>query len=204
MASSRLAAVGLVLAGLVFGGVCYAQGDRGNITGTVTDPGGAAVPGANIKATNPATGLTQSTTTGADGNYNLQYLPVGQYRISAEKTGFSTAEQTGIAVQVSNTTRADFELRVGQVQERVEVTAAAPVVVSERSDLGTVMSSKEIIDLLRGGQTVLNIVPLAGLVSELQAAITGLGLPPAPAAAAPGASAPDPAASAGGPAAEAK
>ena len=147
MASSRLAAVGLVLAGLVFGGVCYAQGDRGNITGTVTDPGGAAVPGANIKATNPATGLTQSTTTGADGNYNLQYLPVGQYRISAEKTGFSTAEQTGIAVQVSNTTRADFELRVGQVQERVEVTAAAPVVVSERSDLGTVMSSKEIIDL---------------------------------------------------------
>ena len=105
------------------------------------------MPGANIKALNPATGLTQSTTTGADGNYNLQYLPVGQYTISAEKAGFSTAEQNSIPVQVSNTTRVDFELRVGQVQERVEVTAAAPVVVSERSDLGTVMSSKEIIDL---------------------------------------------------------
>jgi hypothetical protein len=142
MATLRLAIIVLVSAAIGYG-----QGDRGNITGTVTDPGGAAVPGAAIKATNPATGLTQSTTTGADGNYNLQYLPVGQYTISAEKTGFSTSEQTGIPVQVSNTTRADFALRVGQVQERVDVTGVAPVVVSERSDLGTVMNSKEIIDL---------------------------------------------------------
>jgi hypothetical protein len=127
--------------------VCWAQGDRGNITGTVTDPGGAAVPGATIKATNPATGLTQSTRTGADGNYNLPYLPVGGYTVSVEKTGFSTAQQTDVAVQVSNTTRVDLALQIGQVQERVNVTAAAPVVVSERSDLGTVMNSKEIIDL---------------------------------------------------------
>jgi hypothetical protein len=127
--------------------LCWAQGDRGNITGAVTDPGGAAVPGASVKVTNPATGLTQSTTTGGDGNYNIPYLPVGSYTVSAEKAGFSTTQQTGVAVQVSNTTRVDLALKIGQVQDRVDVTGVAPVVVSERSDLGTVMNSKEIIDL---------------------------------------------------------
>ena len=135
----------LLLAGL-FALVCFAQ-DRGNVTGSVTDPAGAAVPGASVRILNPANGFEQTTTTGSDGNYNVPYLPVGKYNVSAEKPGFRTAQQTGVNVDVANTVKVDLKLEVGQVTERVEVSGAAPVVVTERSDLGTVIDSKTILDL---------------------------------------------------------
>lgn len=77
----------------------------------------------------------------------MPYLPVGVYNITAEKQGFRTAQQTGVAVEVANTLRIDFKLEVGQVSEKVEVSGASPVVVTERSDLGTVIDSKTILDL---------------------------------------------------------
>jgi len=137
----------------VFAAVSLAQ-DRGTITGTVTDAAGASVPGATLKATNPATGLTQTTSSSADGTFSIPYLPPGGYVITGEKAGFRTAEVTGIVVNVSTTVKVDLKLEVGQITERVEVTAAAPPVVSERSDLGAVVTTKTIIDLplsLSGG-----------------------------------------------------
>src|SRR6266542_5785516 len=83
-------------------GICLAQ-DRGTVTGTVTDAAGAAIPGALIKITNPATSLEQRTNTGTDGTYTVPYLPVGRYTVSAEKTGFRVAERSGIAVEVATT-----------------------------------------------------------------------------------------------------
>ncbi|MEO8125705.1 MAG: carboxypeptidase regulatory-like domain-containing protein [Bryobacteraceae bacterium] len=132
---------------------CLAQ-DRGTITGTVTDAAGASVPGATVKGTNPATGQTQTSSTNAEGTYSLLYLPVGIYTVSAEKIGFRTAEASNISVNVSTTIRVDLKLEVGQVSDKIEVTSVAPVVVTERSDLGTVVTTKTIIDLplsLSGG-----------------------------------------------------
>ena len=126
---------------------CFAQGDRGTITGSVTDPSGAAIPGAAVRITNPTTGLVQNTTSGSDGNFTLSYLPPGRYTVTVQKDGFSTAETTNVAVEVSNTTRADISLEVGQVSNKIEVADVAPVVQSDRSDLGKVMDSKTIIDL---------------------------------------------------------
>ncbi len=131
----------------------FAQ-DRGTITGTVTDAAGASVPGAAIKVTNPATGLTQSVSTNNEGSFTVPYLPVGKYTVTAEKVGFRTAEATDITVNVSTTARVDLKLEVGQVSEKIEVTSTAPAVVSERSDLGTVVTTKTINDLplsLSGG-----------------------------------------------------
>src|SRR6266404_6079861 len=125
----------------VFAAVSLAQ-DRGTITGTVTDAAGASVPGATLKATNPATGLTQTTSSSADGTFSIPYLPPGGYVVTGEKAGFRTAEVTGIVVNVSTTVKVDLKLEVGQITERVEVTAAAPPVVSERSDLGAVVTTK--------------------------------------------------------------
>jgi hypothetical protein len=127
--------------------LCLAQGDRGNITGTVIDAGGAAVPDATVRARNVATGLEQTTTTTADGRYNVAYLPVGRYTVTVEKTGFSTAEHSNVTVGVANTTRVDVKLELGQVQQKIEVTSAAPLVVTERSDLGMNLKTKEILDL---------------------------------------------------------
>src|SRR6185312_15769065 len=127
--------------------LCLAQGDRGNITGTVVDAAGAAVPDASVRARNVATGLEQTTTTTGDGRYNVAYLPVGRYSITVEKTGFSTAEHSNVTVEVANTTRVDVKLELGQVQQKIEVTTAAPLVVTERSDLGMTLKTKEILDL---------------------------------------------------------
>jgi hypothetical protein len=121
--------------------------DRGTITGIITDATGAAVPGANITITNPQTGLTQKTTTAGDGTYSVPYLPPGVFSVSAEKTGFRKAEASGIRVEVATTSRVDLQLQVGQVADTIEVTAAAPAVISERSDLGKVVNTQTIIDL---------------------------------------------------------
>jgi hypothetical protein len=124
----------------------FAQ-DRGTITGIITDASGSAVPDANIRVTNPQTGLTQRTITGGDGTFTVPYLPPGGYTVAAEKTGFKTAEATGIRVEVATTSRVDLQLQVGQVADTVEVTGVAPAVVSERSDLGRVVNTQTIIDL---------------------------------------------------------
>ncbi len=147
--------MGRVLRSAMFLGAisCFAQ-DRGTITGTVTDPAGASIPGVAIKGTNPATGLVQTVATNNEGSYTLLYLPVGKYTVSAEKTGFRTAEAMNITVDVSTTARVDLKLEVGQVSEKIEVSAVAQAVVSERSDLGTVVTTKTINDLplsLSGG-----------------------------------------------------
>lgn len=138
---------------LLSAGICLAQ-DRGTITGIITDPAGASIPGAAVKLTNPATGLTQATSTSSDGTYSFVYLPAGKYTVTVEKTGFRTAEAAGILVNVTSTAKVDLQMEVGQVQDKIEVTAAAPAVVSERSDLGAVVTTKTIIDLplsLSGG-----------------------------------------------------
>ena len=127
--------------------ICFAQGDRGSVTGTITDQAGASVAGATVTVTNPATGLKQSTTSGGDGNYNVPYLPVGKYNLSVDKAGFRTAVQNGITVNVATSVRVDLQLQVGEVQEKVVVTGEAPPVVSDRSDLGTVLNTKTILDL---------------------------------------------------------
>ena len=126
--------------------VCLAQ-DRGTITGIITDPAGAAVPGATVKGTNPATGQTQTSSTNNEGTFNFLYLPAGKYTVTAEKAGFRMAEAANISVNVSTTVRVDLKLEVGQISDKIEVTSVAPVVVTERSDLGTVVTTKTIIDL---------------------------------------------------------
>src|SRR6185369_7881242 len=94
----------------------YAQ-DRGTITGTVTDISGGAVPGAVVTVSNPATGLAQSTPTGADGAYSIVYLPVGRYTLTVEKTGFKKNDVADVQVLVNTATRVDMKLQVGTLAE---------------------------------------------------------------------------------------
>ena len=82
----------------------YAQ-DRGTIRGTVTDPSRAAVPVAVVIARNVDTGLNQSTQTGADGVYNIPYLPVGNYTVETEKTGFRRSGTPVMRVDVNSVVR---------------------------------------------------------------------------------------------------
>jgi hypothetical protein len=121
--------------------------DRGTISGSITDSSGAAVPAAAIRLTNPATGLLQLATSGGKGEYTYASLPPGVYRLSVEKNGFRKAEANSVEVQVNTETRLDVALQLGTVKEVVEVQSTAPLLQTDRSDLGKVIDKQAIQDL---------------------------------------------------------
>lgn len=125
---------------LLIGTVALAQ-DRGTITGNVTDASGGAVPGAIVTVANPATGLSQTTVTAADGAYSVVYLPVGAYSVSVEKTGFKKSDVAGVQVLVNTATRVDLKLQVGTIAETVQVSGQAALLQTDRSDLGHVVEN---------------------------------------------------------------
>src|SRR5258706_8459811 len=107
---------------LAFGLTVSAQTFRGTILGTVTDSSGASVAGATVIIKNTDTGLTRTVTTSDDGSYSVPELPIGNYSVTVEKSGFKTAVIKGIRVEVSGERRADVTLQAGQVAETVKVS----------------------------------------------------------------------------------
>ena len=132
---------------LLLTGVVWAQVSRGMITGIVTDPTGAVVPGVAITITNIETGVTNKVKTNESGMYTVPLLEGASYRLSAEKTGFKRYEQTGILVQAGGTARLDFSLSIGQPTQSVLVTGTASLLERETSDTQTTITSREIENL---------------------------------------------------------
>src|SRR2546425_3087136 len=99
-----------------------------SLTGVVADETGAVIPGVTITVTNAGTGLARTVITDERGNYLATLLPIGAYTISAELVGFRKEVRSGLVLQVDQAARVDFRLRVGDVTEVLEVTAAAPLV----------------------------------------------------------------------------
>lgn len=125
-----------------------AQTSRGAITGTVQDRAGAVVAKAKITARNIATNVTTETEATGDGTYRFQQLPAGTYTLQATAANFKTAEISEVVVEVNTTTARDIVLDAGQVTETVTVSAEAALTVqSETSDVGTVVTSKQVLEL---------------------------------------------------------
>lgn len=124
-----------------------AQGDRGTVTGTITDSTGQVVPGVRLTVTNEATGIRSTTISGDSGGYTIPLLMVGNYKVEAQAGGFKTSERPGVPVQIGQTTRVDIQLEVGQVQEQVTVTGTAGLLTTDASDVGIVMNQKAFLDL---------------------------------------------------------
>ena len=97
-------------------------------TARITDPSGAVVPGATVKAIQTDTGQTATTVTGTDGSYVLTNLPVGPYRLEVAAPAFSGYSQSGILLQVGNNVQVNVALQVGGVAQELKVTAAAAMV----------------------------------------------------------------------------
>src|SRR6202167_137904 len=116
----------IVLALLATAGLCSAQ-DRGTIRGTITDPTGATVPGANVTAKNVETGLSETAKSSNDGVYTIPYLPVGNYNVTTEKTGFRKFEVDNVRVDVTSDVPINVQLPIGSVDQTVEVSAATPM-----------------------------------------------------------------------------
>ena len=118
-----------VLAALLFTvAISFAQVDVTSVTGQVTDPTGAAVPGASVTVTNMATGAKSNATTSDRGEYAVPALPGSSYSLSVSKPGFKTEVRDGVALIVGVPGTLNVKLSVGQTSETVEVTAGAEVV----------------------------------------------------------------------------
>jgi Carboxypeptidase regulatory-like domain len=110
-----------------------AQFDTASVVGTVKDSSGATVPEAKVTLTNTQTGVSVVRTTSSDGNYEFVTVRPGVYLVAAEKSGFSIALTDNVQVQVAARLRVDMQMAVGQLTEKVEVTATSPLVETDTS-----------------------------------------------------------------------
>ncbi|MBI4469564.1 MAG: TonB-dependent receptor [Acidobacteria bacterium] len=138
-----------------------AQSDAGSITGTVVDPAGAALPGVLVTALNQATGVSAQAITNYQGHYIFTPLRVGNYTLSAELAKFKKELHSGVVVQIQERSRVDFRLQVGDVTEEVMVTAETPLLETETSNLGQVISSLTIENLPLNGRNFIQLALLA-------------------------------------------
>ena len=129
---------------LIAASVALAQAGRGSISGLVTDPGGALVPGAQIVLVSPATGVTQHTVTSGAGLYTFISLNPGVYQVTASQTGFKTIAQDKITVNVDQVTEVNITLQVGAATEKVIVTETAALVEPTNSTVGSLVTSETI------------------------------------------------------------
>ncbi len=122
----------------------FGQSDRGTVTGTVADPGGALIPGAAIVLENAATGVRFASATTDTGNYTIPSVPAGLYSLSVEQSGFRKHVQSGITVNVAQSARVDITLQIGSTSESVQITADAPLLKTESAEQSTTISGDRI------------------------------------------------------------
>src|SRR5215472_14370681 len=120
----------------------FAQEVTATISGTVTDPSGAAVAGATVTAKSVERGIEYNSTTNDAGIYRIAQLPVGNYDLRIEKTGFEAALYPGFTLHENQVARFDVSLKVGQVSQTIEVTGAAPVLKTEATQVDTIMNAE--------------------------------------------------------------
>ena len=146
-----------------FSVLCWAQATS-QIQGVVQDSSGAAVPGAQIKATQTETAATRTATSGSDGTYVLPNLSLGPYRLEVTKQGFNSYVQTGIELQIGVNPTVDIALKVGNVTESVQVDAAATLVETQATGVGQVLENQRILELPLNGRNSADLVAMAGPV----------------------------------------
>ncbi|MBI1358414.1 MAG: TonB-dependent receptor plug domain-containing protein [Acidobacteria bacterium] len=124
-----------------------AWSQTGSITGRVTDPTGAVIPGAKIEVRSVDTGIAVTAETNAEGYYNVPSLQPGGYDVSATQDGFVAQRRPGLRLLVQQIARLDFQLELGSVTETVEVNAQNILLDSESSTVGQVIGTRQISEL---------------------------------------------------------
>ena len=158
-----LAVIGILTIGAL---PALGQNTFGEITGTVTDPSGAAIVGATVTVTNPATNVARTTNTNGSGSYNFPSLLPGNYDVKASITGFQTSVRNGVELQTQQTARIDFRLEVGEMTQTMEVSGGAPLVNTEDASVGTVIENRSIVELPLNGRDFLQLVALSPNVTS--------------------------------------
>jgi len=123
----------------------------GDVTGNVTDPSGAAVPGATVTLTNAATNSLQKSTTNGSGEYRFAFIPPGTYKVDASATGFQTQNRPGVVVLAGQPTTVNLQLTVSGASQTVDVVEAASALQTENADVSSGVSTEMIDNLPNPG-----------------------------------------------------
>ena len=137
----------LLLAVLLNGAIALAQEAGASVTGKITDPSGAAVANATVTLRDVDRGSIFRTATNEEGVYNLPRVPVGQYELRVEASGFQTAVRPSFPLQLNQAARIDIALAIGQVSQQMEVTSVAPQLQTETTQVNTVLEASSISSL---------------------------------------------------------
>ena len=127
--------------------ICPAQETRGSITGKITDPQSAVIPGVPVTVANVQTGTSNRITTNQTGYYEVNFLDPGTYSISAEAPGFKTTLRSGIVLNTGDRLSIDLQLEVGAANQSVQVTGEAPLLEATSAAGGRVLDNREIAQL---------------------------------------------------------
>lgn len=152
---------GVFLLACAFSTAAFAQKATGEIHGTVFDPSSTVVPKAQVTATDTATGLTKSTLSGADGSYLIPNLLDGNYTVAATAPGFQKSVYTGVVVDAGRTTDLPLTLKIGTVNDTVEVAAASTPLETTSNQVATTVRNDAIIDLPLAARDTLTFASLS-------------------------------------------
>src|ERR1700730_10311240 len=146
----------------------FAQVTGGTLSGTVSDPSGASLAGAQLVIKNVATGMEHTVTTNDHGFYTAVNLLAGSYQVTISATGFDTEAKSGITMYVASQQTFDVVLHVGTVANRVEVTAEVPAIQLSSSDISAVVDSTTVRELPLNGRSWTDLAALQPGVSTIQ------------------------------------
>ncbi len=138
------------------------QTSSAQVSGRITDPTDAVIPGVSVTVRNVDTGIEQVVTTNELGYYTAPFVQPGNYQIDLSSPGFRSVSRTGIKIDVNQQARFDFQLEVGQVTEVIEVIEAAPLLESESSTIGQVIENKSVVEMPLNGRNAWYLTQMAG------------------------------------------
>jgi hypothetical protein len=143
--------LGSAIALFAFVPAAIAQEVTGSITGEVTDPSGAVIAGAHVTAHALSTGIDTSTTANAEGQYRIEFQPIGRYTVIVQASGFGTASVPEFSLEVRQTANFNIKLQVGGANTSVNVSAAAPILQTESLSVDTTFTANTIGNLPLNG-----------------------------------------------------
>jgi hypothetical protein len=146
--------------------VSVAQDTEGRIFGTVYDPQGAVIPGAQITATNTATKDARTATTNKEGYFQILALPIGNYKVTTEHDGFRTVISAEQKLQINQALRIDVKMEVGAANQTVNVGAEAAPVETVNPTLGQSITGRTLTNMPLNGRDMLDLALLQPGVTE--------------------------------------
>jgi hypothetical protein len=138
----------------------YAQINTADVVGTVTDTTGAVVPGAKVAIINLGTQVKAVTQSSQTGDYVFNLLAPGNYSMTIEAPGFKTFVIPEIALAAGDRARENGRMETGSVEEKVEVTAAAPLLQTDSSSVSSVVTEQSVQDLPLNGRNYIDLVTI--------------------------------------------